>query len=100
MIQSALFISLLLRYCNLLKIKTMKKLINLDRLACCRHCACFISVDSLSAQTDPTLDSICTICKSFSRISCFIKDKQLIKIERLAHCRIGGCVYFVFVCLC
>ncbi len=68
-IQSALFVSLLLGYHDLLKIKTMKKLMNLDRLACCRRYAYFVSVDSLSAGVRPTFNSICTICKSFSRIS-------------------------------
>ncbi len=68
-IQSALFVSLLLGYCDLQKIKIMKKLMNLDRLACCRRRACFISVDSLSVGARPTFDSICTICKSSSRIS-------------------------------
>ncbi len=68
-IQSALFVSLLLGYCDLLKIKTMKKLMNLDLLACCRYCACFVFIDSLSAGVKPTFNSICTICKSSSRIS-------------------------------
>lgn len=51
-----------------------EKLINLDRLACCRHCAYFISFNSMSAQaglgliTDP-FDLIYIIFKSFSRIS-------------------------------
>ncbi len=69
MIQSALFVSLFLGYRDLLKIKTMKKLMNLDRLACYRHRAFFVSVDSLSAGAKPTFDSICTICKFSSRIS-------------------------------
>ncbi len=47
----------------------MKKLMNLDRLAFCRCRICFVSIDSLSAGAKPTFDSICTICKSFSRIS-------------------------------
>ncbi len=68
-IQSALFVSLLLGYHDLLKIKTMKKLMNLDRLACCHCRACFVSVDSLSTGVKLNFDSICTICKSSSRIS-------------------------------
>ncbi len=59
-----------------LRIITMKKLINLDHLACCCHCACFFSVNSLSAQAEPTFDSICTVCKSFSRMSWPTKDKN------------------------
>ncbi len=42
---------------------------NLDRLICYRCYACFISIDSLSVGAGPTFDSICTVCKSFSRIS-------------------------------
>ncbi len=69
LIQSALFVSLLLEYHDLLKIKTMKKLMNLDHLACCHCRTCFVSVDSLSIRARPTFDSIFTISKSSSRIS-------------------------------
>ncbi len=45
----------------------IKKLMNLDCLIC-SHCrACFVSVDSQSAGAGSTFDSICTVCKSFSR---------------------------------
>ncbi len=67
-IQSAMFVTLFLGYCDLLKIKTMKMLVNLDRLTYCCRCAYFVSIDSLSAGVRPIFDSIRTVCKSFSRI--------------------------------
>ncbi len=52
-----------------LRIITMKKLMNLDRLTCCCRRACFVSIDKKSAQAGPTFNSICTVCKSSARIS-------------------------------
>ena len=51
-----------------LRIITMKKLINLDCLACYYRYAYFVFVDSLSARVGPTFDSICSVGKFFSRI--------------------------------
>ncbi len=68
LIQSALFVSLFLGYRDLLKIKMIKKLMNLDRLACFRRRAYFFSINSLSAGVRPTFNLICTVCNSSSRI--------------------------------
>ncbi len=76
----------------------MKKLMNLDHLAFCCRCTYFISVSSLSVRIEPNFNSICIVCKSFSRISWPIKDKQLINIEHLTRC--CGCACFVFICFC
>lgn len=68
LIQSAMFLTLFLGYRDLLKIKLMKMLVNLDRLTyyCC--CAYFVSINSLSARVRLTFDSIRTVPKSSSRI--------------------------------
>ncbi len=51
-----------------LRIIIMKKLMNLDCLTCYCHYTCFVSIDSLSVRAELTFDSICTVCKSFSKI--------------------------------
>ena len=61
------FIILVIIVCYLWII-TMKKLMNLNCLACYRFYAYFVSVDSLSARAGPTFDLICIVYKSFSRI--------------------------------
>ena len=92
---SSIILVILIYY---LYIITMKKLMNLDRLACYCCYACFISFDSLSVRTGLILNSICTICKSFSRILWLIKDKQLINIKRLTYYCNRNCAYFIFIC--
>ncbi len=65
-----------------LHIITIKKLINLDCLAYyCRH-SCFVSIDNLSIGVGSTFNSICTFCKSSSRILWLIKDKNNEKTDK------------------
>ena len=77
---------------------TIKKPMNLNCLTCCYCYVYFIFVNNLSIRARPNFNSICTICKSSFRILWPIKDKQLIKKERLACSHNCNCACFIFVC--